>query len=90
MIVARILDEGQFTLDDDVRAELEARDARLLAALEADDRDAYTAELTALLAFVRSNGSELALEVITPSEFVLPNAEMSLAGVRAFLADHPG
>jgi hypothetical protein len=89
VIVARILDEGQFTLDDDVRAELEARDARLLAALEADDRDAYAAELAGLLAFVRSNGSQLALEVITPSEFVLPNAEMSLSGVRAFLADHP-
>ena len=45
MIVARILDEGQFTLDDDARTELEERDTRLLAALEADDQDAYAAEL---------------------------------------------
>ena len=89
MIVARILDGGQFTLGDDVRAELESRDTRLLAALEADDHDAYTAELEGLLAFLRANGSELALDVITPSEFVLPNAEMSLSAVRAFLADHP-
>jgi hypothetical protein len=89
VIVARILDEGQFTLVDDTRAELETRDARLLAALEADDRDAYTAELAELLTFVRANGSELALDVITPSEFVLPNLDMPLAAVRALLADHP-
>ena len=88
MIVARILDEGQFTLDEDARTELEERDTRLLAALEADDQDAYAAELAGLLTFVRTNGSELALDVITPSEFVLPNADMPISGVRAFLADH--
>ncbi len=89
MIVARILDEGQFTLDDDVRAELLSRDTRLLAALEADDQDVYAAELEGLLEFVRTNGSELALDVITPSEFVLPNSDMPLGAVRALLADHP-
>jgi hypothetical protein len=90
VIVARILDEGQFTLGDDARAELEARDTRLLAALDADDPDAYTAELSELLAFVRTTGHQLPLDVITPSEFVLPTPEMSPAAVRAFLADHPG
>ena len=45
MIVVRILDEGQFALADAARAELEARDARLLDALESNDETAYTAEL---------------------------------------------
>jgi hypothetical protein len=87
MIVVRILDEGQFQLPDAVREDLEARDARLLAALEADDETAYAAELSELLSFVRNRGTELPLDVITPSEFVLPGREFSMAGVRDFLAD---
>ncbi len=89
MIVVRILDEGQYQLPDDTRDELVARDARLLDALEADDPPAYAAELSGLVAFVRSAGSEVALDVITPSEFVLPTAELSMDDVRALLAEHP-
>jgi hypothetical protein len=89
MIVVRVMDEGQFELPDAARAELEARDTRLLDALEADDQAAYSEELAGLLEFVRTNGSELALDIIKPSEFVLPNQEFSMAGVRDFLAEHP-
>jgi hypothetical protein len=89
MIVVRILDEGQFALSDDLRDELETRDARLLAALEENSKDAYDAELEQLLGLVRTQGTELALDVITPSEFVLPNREWSMASVRDFLGDHP-
>jgi hypothetical protein len=89
MIVVRILDEGQYQLPDDTRGELVARDTRLLDALEADDHAAYAAELSGLLAFVRSTGSEVALDVIKPSEFVLPTAELSMDDVRALLAEHP-
>jgi hypothetical protein len=89
VIVVRILDEGQFALDDGLREELETRDARLLAALEENSKDAYDAELEQLLGFVRTKGTALALDVITPSEFVLPNREWSMASVRDFLGDHP-
>jgi len=88
MIVVRILDEGQFELPDSARAELEARDARLLDALESNDETAYTAELIELLGFVHQEGTELPLDVITPSEFVLPGSDFSMAGVRDFLGDH--
>jgi hypothetical protein len=89
VIVVRILDEGQYELASEARDELVARDTRLLSALEKDDRAAYETELSGLLAFVRSGGTEVALDVIKPSEFVLPNAELSMPGVRALLADHP-
>jgi hypothetical protein len=88
MIVVRILDEGQYELADASRDELEARDARLLDALESNDDTAYWAELDGLLAFVRTTGAELPLDVIMPSEFVLPNRDMSTAGVRDFLTEH--
>jgi hypothetical protein len=87
MIVVRVMDEGQFELPDTTRADLEARDTRLLEALDADDQIAYSAELAGLLEFVRTNGVELALDVIKPSEFVLPNSEFSMTGVRDFLAE---
>lgn len=88
MIVVRILDEGQFALPDAARADLEARDVRLLDALERDDETAYTAELEALLGLVHDEGTVLPLDVITPSEFVLPSRDLSMAGVRDFLGDH--
>jgi hypothetical protein len=89
VIVVRVMDEGQFELPDAARGELEVRDARLLDALEADNQTAYSAELEGLLEFVRTEGVELALDVIKPSEFVLPNSEFSMSGVRDFLAEHP-
>jgi len=88
MIVVRIMDEGQFELPDGARADLETRVARLLDALESNDETAYTAELSELLAFVRHEGTELPLDVITPSEFVLPGKDFSMTGVRDFLGDH--
>lgn len=87
MIVVRILDQGQYSLPDIARADLEAHDARLLAALNDDSPTTYEAELEELLGFVRTRGTELPLDVITPSEFVLPNREWSMAAVRALLAD---
>ena len=87
MIVVRILDEGQFALPDEARGDLETHDARLLAALDDDSPDAYVAELEGLLGFVRTRGTELPLDVITPSEFVLPNRDWSMSAVRALLAD---
>jgi hypothetical protein len=89
MIVVRVLDEGQYELPAAIHDELVARDARLLEALDADDRAAYDRELSEVLDLVHAKGAELALDVIKPSEFVLPNPELSLAGVRALLADHP-
>jgi hypothetical protein len=90
MIVVRILDEGQFALPDAARDEVVARDTKLLTALESGDEAAFRGELDALLSFVRASGTEVALDVITPSEFILPNAEWTTAAIHQLLAEHDG
>ncbi len=90
MIVVRILDEGQFELAETARDDVVARDARLLAALESGDEAAFRGELDALLSFVRLRGTEVALDVIKPSEFILPNADWTTPAIRELLSEHAG
>ncbi len=86
-MIIRILGEGQYQLADDRTAELNERDATLLAAVEAGDVAAFDLALDGLLAVVRAFGSPLPADVLTPSELVLPDADADLAGVRAMLRD---
>jgi hypothetical protein len=84
-VIIRILGEGQF--DVRVDDEIQALDARLESAMDAEDMDAFAAALHALLSTVRSAGTVVPGELITPSELVLPAEGSSFDQVRALLGD---
>ncbi|MGX1158861.1 PspA-associated protein PspAA [Streptomyces albogriseolus] len=86
-MIMRILGEGQYEVADEHLNRLNELDTVLQSAADAGDEAAFTTALSALLDAVRSLGTPLPDERITPSDLVLPDADTSLAQVRALLSD---
>ncbi|MCX4618287.1 hypothetical protein ACIQUO_24925 [Streptomyces albogriseolus] len=86
-MIMRILGEGQYEVTDEHLNRLNELDTVLQSAADAGDEAAFTTALSALLDAVRSLGTPLPDERITPSDLVLPDADTSLAQVRALLSD---
>ncbi|MFJ1980141.1 PspA-associated protein PspAA [Streptomyces albogriseolus] len=85
-MIMRILGEGQYEVTDEHLNRLNELDTVLQSAADAGDEAAFTTALSALLDAVRSLGTPLPDERITPSDLVLPDADTSLAQVRALLS----
>ena len=86
-MIVRILGEGQLELADDQLDGLNALDAEVEAAVEADDDEAFGAALAALLDGVRRAGTALAEDSLEDSDLILPPADATIAEVRELLSD---
>jgi len=86
-MIMRILGEGQYEIAEQHLDRLNELDAPLQSATDAGDEAAFTTALSALLDAVRSLGTPLPEETITPSELVLPDADTSLTQMRQLLSD---
>ncbi|MGW4103427.1 PspA-associated protein PspAA [Streptomyces sp. NPDC004976] len=86
-MIMRILGEGQYEITEEHLDRLNELDAALQNAADAGDETAFTAALSALLDAVRSLGTPLPDERITPSDLVLPDEDTSLTQVRELLSD---
>ncbi|MFJ4077703.1 hypothetical protein ACIP2Z_01970 [Streptomyces iakyrus] len=86
-MIMRILGEGQYEVTEDHLDRLNELDAALQSAADADDDTLFATTLSALLDAVRSYGTPLPAETITPSDLVLPDEDTSLTQVRELLSD---
>ncbi|MDX3308162.1 hypothetical protein P1S61_03375 [Streptomyces sp. ME08-AFT2] len=86
-MIMRILGEGQYEIAEEHLDRLNELDAALQSAADAGDEAAFTTALSALLDAVRSLGTPLPDERITPSDLVLPDEDTSLTQVRELLSD---
>ncbi len=86
-MIVRILGEGQYEVPDAAVTELNAADARLQEAADADDPGAFAQALRELLGEVRRLGATVPDSVITASDLVLPAEDSPLTEVVAMLGD---
>jgi hypothetical protein len=86
-VIVRLLGEGQFRVDDALFARLNDLDDDIARAVEAQDEQALWAGLQALADAVRSNGSRLSDEELTPSDAVIPPEDLTLDEARELLSD---
>lgn len=86
-MITRILGEGQYEIAEEHLDHLNELDSALQAAATAGDEEAFASALSALLDAVRSRGTRVPDERITPSELVLPDEGTSLAQVSELLSD---
>jgi hypothetical protein len=86
-VIVRILSEGQYELDDEAVAELNALDDELTRSIDTGDDGAFRAALSSLLAKVREAGKALPVDSLQPSDFVLPDPDAHVDDVREMLGD---
>ena len=86
-MIVRILGEGQFELAEAEMDKLNELDAKVEAAVEADDETAFETALADLLEEVRNQGSRLADESLEDSDLILPPSDATIEEVREMLAD---
>lgn len=85
-MIVRLMGEGQWQVDDSLKARLDELDAETERAAEAGDADALHAALRALHDAVREEGEQLHHAHLGASDAVVPPADLSLGEARKLLA----
>lgn len=76
-MIVRISGEGQYELDDSHHTRLDDLDDAVVAAVEGGDEDRFHELFEELLAFVRSEGTELGDDDLHSSDVILPPADLT-------------
>jgi hypothetical protein len=77
-MIVRISGEDQYRLDDNLHDQLDALAGSAHEAVDAADEQGFARTLTALLDFVRANGSVVGDEEIETSNVILPPSDTTL------------
>ena len=86
-MIVRILDEGQYEIDDAHVEKLEELDQALLGAIEGGDERAFGSALAAVVASIHENGTKVDDPThLAPSDLVVPAPDSTLEEVQALLA----
>lgn len=86
-MIIRIMGEGQVRVPDADYDRLNELDAKVEAAIEANDADEFTPALVELLEVVRDRGEQVGDDELVDSDLVLPPSDASLQEVEEMLGD---
>ena len=86
-MIARLMGDGQYRIDDDLHPELNKLDERAVAALEAGDETELDARLDEMWKLVRERGERLADDDLSASDLIVPPSDLSLEETRALFAE---
>jgi hypothetical protein len=82
-VIVRIMGEGQFRLDDDCVARVNALDNAAVKAVDADDEDGFHSAFEEMLDVIRNEGDHLGDDEIETSDVIVPPADTSFAEAAA-------
>ena len=86
-MIVRLMGEGQYKIDDSVREQLNALDGEAMAALEANDEGRLDAKLQEMWDLVQSQGDPLPADDLSPSDVLIPPADLTLEETRELFQD---
>ena len=86
-MIARLMGEGQYRIDDALHDELNALDERAVAALEAGDEAELDARLDDMWKLVKERGERLADDDLSASDLIVPPSDLSLEETRALFSE---
>ena len=86
-MIVRLMNEGQFRLDDAARDRLNELDNQAVEALDAGDEDALARAIDRMWELVRGEGEEVPAESLEPSDAVVPPSDLTLDETRALFSD---
>ena len=86
-MIARLMGEGQYRVEDELRGQLNELDDRAVAAMEADDEPALDGVLDEMWELVRSRGERLPDDDLSASEVVIPPSDLTLEETKQLFSE---
>jgi PspA-Associated protein len=86
-VIVRLMNEGQYRSDEQLQRELDTLDDQAVAALEAGLEPELDARLEDMWRLVRERGERLPDEELSPSDLIIPPADLTLEETRALFSD---
>ena len=81
-MIVRLMGEGQYRIDESLLDRLNSLDDQAMAALERDDEPELDRVLEQMWELVKSEGEELPPEDLSPSDAIVPPADLTLEETR--------
>jgi hypothetical protein len=86
-VIVRLMGEGQYRIDDELRSRLDELDTRSLTALEADDEATLDGLLDEMWKLVRERGDRLPDDDLSSSDLIIPPSDLTLEETRALFTE---
>jgi hypothetical protein len=86
-MIVRLMGEGQYSVDDGLREQLNDLDERAQGALEADDEAALDDMLDQMWQLVRARGERLTDDDLSASDVIIPPSDLTLEETRKLFSD---
>jgi hypothetical protein len=86
-MIVRLMNEGQYRIDESVRERLNEIDERALEALEANDEDELDMRLQRMWDLVQTEGERVPDDELLPSDLLIPPADLTLEETRKLFSD---
>jgi hypothetical protein len=86
-VIVRLMGEGQYRVADSVRERLNALDDEAMQALEANDEQRLDSKLQDMWDLVQAEGDPLPPDDLSPSDVLIPPADLTLEETRELFQD---
>ena len=86
-MIVRLMGEGQFRADDDLRSRLDELDDQAQAAADAGNEPELDRILDEMWQLVQSTGERLADDDLHPSDVVIPPSDLTLEETKRLFSD---
>jgi PspA-Associated protein len=86
-MIARLMGEGQYRIDDELRARLNELDERAQAAIDAEDEPTLDGILDEMWQLVSDRGERLPDDDLSPSDLIIPPSDLTLEETRRLFSD---
>jgi hypothetical protein len=86
-MIVRLMNEGQYRIDDGLRERLNEIDERAVKALENSNEDELDMLLQRMWDLVQADGERLADDELVASDLVIPPADLTLDETRKLFSD---
>jgi PspA-Associated protein len=86
-VIARLMGEGQYRIDDGLRDRLNELDDRAVSAIDAEDEPTLDAVLDDMWGLVREQGERLPDDDLSPSDVVIPPSDLTLEETRKLFSE---
>jgi hypothetical protein len=86
-MIVRLMNEGQYRIDESVRERLNEIDERALEALEANDEDELDMLLQRMWDLVQTEGERVPDDELLPSDLLIPPTDLTLEETRKLFSD---